>query len=80
VVELGRTEEALPWLESFWGSDYVTMAYYELGKAYEELGRPEDAVAAYAEFVEAWTDADPELQPVVADARTRLEGIVRERG
>jgi tetratricopeptide (TPR) repeat protein len=79
-LELGRTEEALPWLESFWGSDYVTMAYYELGKAYEELGRLEDAVAAYAEFVEAWTDADPELQPVVADARTRLEEIVRERG
>jgi hypothetical protein len=41
-VELERTEEALPWLESFWGSDYTTMAYFELGKAYERLGRPDD--------------------------------------
>jgi len=79
-LELGRTEEALPWLESFWGSDYVTMAYFELGKAYEKLGEPERAVAAYAEFIEAWANADPELQPVVDDARARMEEIVRERG
>ncbi|MBT8477503.1 MAG: tetratricopeptide repeat protein, partial [Gemmatimonadetes bacterium] len=79
-LELGRTKEALPWLESFWGSDYVTMAYFELGKAYEQLGQPDEAVAAYAEFVEAWEKADPELLPVVEDARTRLEAIVRERG
>jgi tetratricopeptide (TPR) repeat protein len=79
-LELGRTEEAVRWLESFWGSSYTSMAYFELGKAYEQLGEPEKAVAAYAEFVEAWAKADPELQPVVDDAQARLEAIVRERG
>jgi tetratricopeptide (TPR) repeat protein len=79
-LELGRTEEAVRWLESFWGSSYTTMAYFELGVAYEQLGEPEKAVAAYAEFVEAWANADPELQPVVDDAQARLEAIVRERG
>lgn len=79
-LELGRTKEAVRWLESFWGSSYTTMAYYELGKAYEQLGQPEQAVIAYAEFVEAWANADPELQPVVDDAQARMEAIVRERG
>ncbi len=79
-LELGRTKEAIRWLESFWGYSYVTLAYYELGKAYEQLDEPEKAVAAYAEFVEAWAQADPELQPVVDDARARMEAIIRERG
>ena len=79
-LDLGQVEEALPWLESFWGSSYIAMAYYELGKAYEQLGRPDDAVVAYAEFVEAWENADAELKPIVDDAQARMEAIARERG
>jgi len=79
-MELGQPAEAVTWLNTLWGDDYITTAYLELARAYETLGEPEQAIAAYAEFIEAWAHADPELQPRVEAARARLEGIVRERG
>ena len=41
-------------------------------RAYEQLGEDEKAIVAYAFFVEAWKDADPELQPWVQEARDAL--------
>jgi tetratricopeptide (TPR) repeat protein len=79
-MELGQPAEAVNWLNTMWGRQYLPTAYLELGRAYEALGEMDQAVAAYAEFVEAWATADPELQPRVEAARTRLEEIVRERG
>jgi tetratricopeptide (TPR) repeat protein len=78
--ELGQPAEAVTWLNTMWGNDYITIAYLELARAYEALGDTEKAIAAYAEFIEAWEYADPELQPQVQAARARLEEIVRERG
>jgi predicted Zn-dependent protease len=63
-----------------WGGQYLTIAYLELAEAYEALGDVDKAVAAYAEFIEGWSNADPEVQPMVDAARARLEEIVRERG
>ena len=51
-----------------------------LGRMHDEVGNPEQAAIYYAQFVELWQDADPELQPRVAAAQARLEDIVRERG
>ncbi len=51
-----------------------------LGQLYDEMGDLEQAAGYYAAFVELWADADPELQPRVQVARTRMEEIVRERG
>ncbi|MEJ2483110.1 MAG: tetratricopeptide repeat protein, partial [Gemmatimonadota bacterium] len=51
-----------------------------LGRMHDEEGDPEKAAIYYAQFVELWKDADPELQPRVRAAQTRLEEIVRERG
>ena len=79
-MELGQPAEAVNWLNTMWGRQYLAAAYLELGRAYEALGEMDQAVAAYAEFVEAWATADPELQPRVDAARARLEEIVRERG
>ena len=36
--------------------------------------------AILARFVELWDEADPEFQPRVDAARTRLAEILRERG
>jgi tetratricopeptide (TPR) repeat protein len=79
-MELERPAEAVKWFGTMWGGQYLTIAFLELAEAYEALGEPDKAVAAYAEFIEGWASADPEVQPMVEAARARLEEIVRERG
>jgi tetratricopeptide (TPR) repeat protein len=48
-----------------------------LGELYEAKGDTKRAAEHYATFVELWKRADPELQPKVTEARTRLERIRR---
>jgi len=55
-------------------------AHESLGRLYDEQGDLENAALHYAQFVELWEDADPELQPRVEAARARMQEIVRERG
>src|SRR6185369_7244408 len=43
-----------------------------LGQLYESMGNTEKAIDHYRAFIELWKNADMELQPRVADARTRL--------
>jgi eukaryotic-like serine/threonine-protein kinase len=52
---------------------------YRLGELYEERGDRTRAADRYAEFVGLWKQADPELQPKVADAKQRLEALSGER-
>lgn len=51
-----------------------------LAELYDERGDGQSAVKYYARLVELWADADPDLQPRVAAAQTRLEAILREIG
>ena len=51
-----------------------------MGKLYDEAGDPEEASVYLARFIELWDEADPEFQPRVEAARTRLTEILRERG
>jgi hypothetical protein len=46
---------------------------------YEEMGKPEKAVAAYERFIDAWEDADPGLQNRVETARERLVALGEKR-
>ena len=49
-----------------------------LGELYEARGDRDAAAKYYQRFVTLWKDADPELQPAVADVRQRLlrlEGV-----
>lgn len=57
-----------------WGSDAQLLAgtYKRLGELYEEKGDPAKAAENYRAFIELWKNADPELQPRVADVRRRL--------
>jgi tetratricopeptide (TPR) repeat protein len=43
-----------------------------LGELYEAKGDRENAAKRYAEFVDLWKNADPELQPTVKDVQSRL--------
>jgi hypothetical protein len=42
---------------------------------FDARGDTANAVLHYREFVEFWTNADPELQPRVAAARERLKQL-----
>lgn len=56
-------------------TSYDVRAMYELGRLSALLRQPEQARAAYGRFVEAWSAADPALQPLVDDARAALNSL-----
>ena len=70
--DLGRLEEAEDWYMAAW---QLPIAHERLGRLYEEMGRLEKGREAYRRFVEAWKNADPELQPRVEKARQRLRAL-----
>jgi class 3 adenylate cyclase/tetratricopeptide (TPR) repeat protein len=77
LLELDRPAEAERYFRSLLDDDdlpYV-IAGKRLGELYERLDRPEDARAAYEEFVAGWRDADPELQPLVEEARAAVRRL-----
>jgi tetratricopeptide (TPR) repeat protein len=78
LMDLERWEEAVPYLRTWWWETYSHM-HYHLGRAYEGMGEYGKAAKEYAFFVEAWEDADPELQPWVEDARRALERLAPDR-
>ena len=43
-----------------------------LGELYEAQGDKQKAASYYTKFVELWKNADPELQPKVAEVRRAL--------
>jgi tetratricopeptide (TPR) repeat protein len=69
-----RTKEAIAVLRDLlrlYGSH--TVAHYELGLLYEDIGRDAEARAEYEAFLGAWASADKASH--VADARARLQAI-----
>ncbi len=46
-----------------------------LGALYEERGDAGKAAEYYTQFITLWKDADPDLQPRVAEVRRRLEAL-----
>lgn len=51
----------------------------KLASAYEMLGEDEKARDAYSYFVQAWSDADTELQPIVEQAKESIERLAGDR-
>ena len=58
-------------------SDAANLAptYRELARLYADRGRTREAATMLAKFVELWRGADPELQPAVEEATTRLRSF-----
>jgi tetratricopeptide (TPR) repeat protein len=51
------------------------VGFYRLGELYEQKGDKIHAREFYGRFIDLWKDADPELQPRVAEARKRLRAL-----
>ena len=78
--KLGRGEEALGWYESLpaitpFGLVYLAISHLRRGEIYESLGQEEQAVEHYSRFIELWRDCDPELQPLLEDAKEKLSEL-----
>ncbi|HTK52217.1 MAG TPA: protein kinase [Gemmatimonadaceae bacterium] len=74
ITMLERFVTAPSWSRAAVGVDglYLPAVYKRLGELYDEKGDRAKAASYFAKFVELWKDADPELQPKVREARTRL--------
>jgi len=65
------------WLGLPTAAMYLAGAQKRLGELYEAKGEIDKAVSHYAQFVELWKNADPELQPKVTEVRLRLAELSR---
>jgi len=78
LYELGREEEAIPWYRVYvYDLLYTAPAHLRLAQIYERRGERAKAAEHYRQFVELWNDCDPELRPLVDDARQRLARLAR---
>jgi len=59
---------------------YLAPTLLRLGELYETAGDVRHATEYYGRFVDLWKNADPELQPQVAEARARLSNLARAKG
>jgi tetratricopeptide (TPR) repeat protein/TolB-like protein len=76
ALEMERYRDAIRWLSAFMAADWAwPQAALHLGRAHEQLGEREKARESYAFLIDAWKDADPELQPWVQQAREGLERL-----
>jgi hypothetical protein len=66
-----------PWT-TFPGSGYV-VGRLEQARVAERVGERERAAPDYQFVIDAWRNADPELQPYVAEARGALERLTQEQ-
>lgn len=83
----GRPDSAAVWFEQFLATpdpvpfldaQFRPRIHLRLGELYEDRGDARRAMEQYEAFLQLWRNADPELQPIVQDARSRL-GRLRAR-
>jgi tetratricopeptide (TPR) repeat protein len=64
---------ATPSMDRVWADAFgLGSALYSVAQLHEARGDRKRAASAYADLLRLWQDADPELQPIVQDARNRL--------
>jgi tetratricopeptide (TPR) repeat protein len=75
--QLGRREEAARWYQPMVdGFVYAGgPSALRLAQLHDRWGKPEAAKAYYARFLRWWQECDPELRPLVDEARQRLSEL-----
>jgi len=81
----GRREDALTLYGSFreyslYDQIYLGPASLERGRLLDQLGRRQEAVTEYARFIDLWQDCDPELRPLLREARLALSRLGSQSG
>jgi hypothetical protein len=82
LASLGRSDEALRWFASL-GRGSVTeiplqaLSHLRQAEIHERLKNRDETEKHFARFLELWRAADPELQPLVDSARSRLRKLAR---
>jgi tetratricopeptide (TPR) repeat protein len=73
---------AVPAIRRFAQADPLSLAMVRrrLGELYDDIGERTKAIEQYQAFVRLWQDADPELQPAVAQVRARMAELQRQGG
>jgi len=84
----GQPDSAISWSERYLASaeesrgfeDETSLGptYRRLGELYEEKGNQAKAARYYQKFIDLWRDADPDLQPQVAEVKQKLAKVVGE--
>jgi len=73
---VGREAEAERWYESLTANPYELVfrgpVHFHRAQIREKAGDEPGAIAHYRAFIELWQDADPELRPMVEEARAAL--------
>jgi tetratricopeptide (TPR) repeat protein len=62
----------------FTDANYLAASYQRLGELYEAKGDRAKARENYEKLIALWKDADPELQPIVKDAKERVARLSGE--
>jgi tetratricopeptide (TPR) repeat protein len=81
LIQLGRHESAVPWLERAKKAsryDCYHYPYYNLGRVYEMMGRFHDALQEYRGAVERAKDRNIQYEHAI-QAVARMEAILRRR-
>ncbi len=85
--QAGQADSAIAWYERyltapaaqrlgfFQDARYLAAYRKRLGELYDAKGDRANAMKYYSAFVDQWKDADPELQPVVATVKKRLNEL-----
>jgi hypothetical protein len=75
----GELDHSRRYFESFGPLDHLSRpAGYHLGQIATRQGRPDEAAEHFRRFITWWHDADPDLQPMVTEARRGIERARRK--
>lgn len=74
MLEVGEDVLARP-LDATWAPANEPLLRLRLARAYEEIGDAAAASTHYERVAELWSDGDPELQPVVRQARDKAAAL-----
>lgn len=72
----------IDWLRHGFDSNplYLPLIQLALGRTYEAAGKADSAAVAYSRFLRLWSQADPEVQGRVREAREALARLTAEPG